>query len=161
MALVLTVNQVRFLHDKLVEQSCNHVDRAIVAYLLIALYGRCRHSDLQNVEDVVLDFGPEGGFMEVTTKTHKTARTVAQKTKLLPIVILAVGITGCEWISEAKRAKSAFEAYGLTLEGHIGGPLFRPPGSSGEPHCKRGITRGSCWKMRQRCKRTRGCRRIL
>jgi hypothetical protein len=132
LALVLTVNQVRFLHDKLVEQSCNHVDRAIVAYLLIALYGRCRHSDLQNVEDVVLDFGPEGGFMEVTTKAHKTARTVAQKTKLLPIVLPAVVIMGCEWISEAK---SAFDAYGLNLEGHIGGPLFRPPGSSGEPHC--------------------------
>jgi hypothetical protein len=128
----LTVSQVRFLHDKLVEQSCNHVDRAIVAYLLIALYGRGRHSDLQKVEDVVLDFGPEGGFMEVTTKAHKTARTVAQKTKLLPIVLPAVVIMGCEWISEAK---SAFDAYGLNLEGHIGGPLFRPPGSSGEPHC--------------------------
>ena len=136
-ALVLTVSQVRFLHDKLAEQSCNHVDRAIVAYLLIALYGRCRHSDLQNVEDVVLDFGPEGGFMEITTRTHKTARTVAQKTKLLPIVIPAVGIHGSEWISEAK---SALEEYGLMLEGHIGGPLFRPPGSAGEPHCKRGIT---------------------
>ena len=136
-ALVLTVGQVMFLHDKLAEQSCNHVDRAIVAYLLIALYGRCRHSDLQNVEDVILDFGPEGGFMEITTKTHKTARTVAQKTRLLPIVIPAVGINGSEWISEAK---SALEEYGLKLEGHIGGPLFRPPGSSGEPHCKRGIT---------------------
>jgi len=109
-------------------------DRAIVAYLLIALYGRCRHSDLQNVEDIVLDFSPEGGL---TTRTHKTARTVAQKTKLLPIVIPAVGINGSEWISEAK---SALEEYGLTLEGHIGGPLFRPPGSAGEPHCKRGIT---------------------
>ena len=108
-----------------------------MAYLLIALYGRCRHSDLQNVEDVVLDFGPEGGFMEITTRTHKTARTVAQKTKLLPIVIPAVGIHGSEWISEAK---SALEEYGLMLEGHIGGPLFRPPGSAGEPHCKRGIT---------------------
>ena len=136
-ALVLTVGQVMFLHGKLAEQSCNHVDRAIVAYLLIALYGRCRHSDLQNVEEVILDFGPEGGFLEITTKTHKTARTVAQKTKLLPVVIPAIGINGSEWISEAK---SALEEYGLKLEGHIGGPLFRPPGSSGEPHCKRGIT---------------------
>ena len=75
--------------------------------------------------------------MEITTKTHKTARTVAQKTKLLPVVIPAIGINGSEWISEAK---SALEEYGLKLEGHIGGPLFRPPGSSGEPHCKRGIT---------------------
>ena len=113
------------------------MDKAIIAYLLIALYGRCRHSDLQNVEDVRLDIGVEGGFMEITTKTHKTARTVAQKTKLLPIVIPAVGVTGAEWVSEAKLA---FEAYGLCLEGRIDGPLFRPPGTSGETHCKRGIT---------------------
>ena len=136
-ALVLTVSQVKFLHEKLLDQTCNCVDRAIVAYLLIAFYGRCRHSDLQNVEEVVLDFGSEGGFMEVTTRTHKTARTVTQKSKLLPIVLPAVGITGCEWIS---GATVAFEDYGLRLEGHIAGPLFRPPGSSGEPHCKRGIT---------------------
>ena len=108
-----------------------------MAYLLIAFYGRCRHSDLQNVEDVLLDFGPEGGFMEVTTRTHKTARTVTQKSKLLPIVLPALGITGSEWIS---TAKAVFEEYGLRLEGKIAGPLFRPPGASGEPHCKRGIT---------------------
>ena len=136
-ALVLTVSQVRFLHEKLLDQSCNCVDRAIVAYLLIAFYGRCRHSDLQNVEDVLLDFGPEGGFMEVTTRTHKTARTVTQKSKLLPIVLPALGITGSEWIS---TAKAVFEEYGLCLEGKIAGPLFRPPGASGESHCQRGIT---------------------
>ena len=56
-ALVLTVNQVRWLHDKLQDDGCNTVDRAVVAYLSVALYGRCRHSDLQNVEEVALDFG--------------------------------------------------------------------------------------------------------
>jgi hypothetical protein len=56
-ARVLTVNQVRWLHDKLQDGDCNTVDRAVVAYLLVALYGRCRHSDLQNVEEVALDFG--------------------------------------------------------------------------------------------------------
>lgn len=136
-ALVLKVSQVKFLHEKLLDQDCNSVGRAIVAYLLIAFYGRCRHSDLQNVEDVVLDFGDEGGFMEITTRTHKTARTVTQKARLLPIVLPAIGITGCEWIS---RAKDAFEEYGLSLEGRIAGPLFRPPGAAGEPLCKRGIT---------------------
>ena len=73
-ALVLTVSQVRWLHDKLQDESCNTVDRAVVAYLLVALYGRCRHSDLQNVEEVALDFGDEGGYMEVSTRTHKNSQ---------------------------------------------------------------------------------------
>ena len=136
-ALVLTVSQVRWLHDKLQDESCNTVDRAVVAYLLVALYGRCRHSDLQNVEEVALDFGDEGGYMEVSTRTHKTARTAAQKSRLLPIVLPAMGITGSEWISDAK---AAFEEYGLMFEGRIGGPFFRPPGTSGNAHCRRGLT---------------------
>ena len=101
-ARVLTVNQVRWLHDKLQDGDCNSVDRAVIAYLLVALYGRCRHSDLQNVEEVALDFGDDCGYMEVSTRTHKTARSAAQKSRLLPIVIPAVGITGCEWSFSCK-----------------------------------------------------------
>ena len=136
-ARVLTVNQVRWLHDKLQDGDCNTVDRAVIAYLLVALYGRCRHSDLQNVEEVALDFGDECGYMEVSTRTHKTARSAAQKSRLLPIVIPAVGITGCEWLS---AAKVAFENFGLEFEGRVGGPFFRPPGSDGNTHCRRGLT---------------------
>ena len=75
--------------------------------------------------------------MEVSTRTHKTARTAAQKSRLLPIVLPAMGITGCEWISDAR---AAFEEYGLMFEGRIGGPFFRPPGMSGSAHCRRGLT---------------------
>ena len=75
--------------------------------------------------------------MEVSTRTHKTARTAAQKSRLLPIVLPAMGITGSEWISDAK---AAFEEYGLMFEGRIGGPFFRPPGTSGNAHCRRGLT---------------------
>ncbi|CAL1148854.1 unnamed protein product [Cladocopium goreaui] len=48
-----------------------------------------------------------------------------------------VGVQGREWITAAKMA---FKDYGLSLEGHIGGPLFRPPGADGNSHCKRGLT---------------------
>ena len=156
-ALVLTVGQVMFLHGKLAEPSCNHVDRAIVAYLLIALYGRCRHSDLQNVEDVILDFGPEGGFMEITTKTHKTARTVAQKTKLLPVVIPAVGINGSEWISEAK---GALEEYGLKLEGRCSDPQGHRVSliaREESPRQRSPASCASCLRMRHRSRRIQGC----
>ena len=136
-ALVLTVNQVKLLHEMLQDASCNTVDRAVVAYLLVALYGRCRHSDLQNVEEVAVDCGEEGGYVEVSTRTHKTARTAAQKSRLLPIVLPAIGITGREWVSDAQEA---FEAYGLKFEGWIGGPFFRPPGMAGDTHCRRGLT---------------------
>ena len=60
-ALVLTIRQVLMLHELLDATDCNVVDRAVAAYLLVALYGRCRHSDLQNIEDVFIDLGPEGG----------------------------------------------------------------------------------------------------
>lgn len=136
-ALVLTVKQVLRLHELLDASDGNVVDRAVAAYLLIALYGRCRHSDLQNIEDAFIDMGPEGGYLELTTRTHKTSRTVSQKSRLLPLVIPAVGVQGQEWLTAAKEA---FESYGLLLDGHVGGPLFRPPGSGGSSHCKRGLT---------------------
>ena len=136
-ALVLTVRQVLMLHELLEATECNVVDRAVAAYLLIALYGRCRHSDLQNIEDVFIDLGPEGGYLEITTRTHKTSRTVSQKSRLLPVVLPAIGVQGREWLTAAKMA---FKDYGLSLEGHVGGPLFRPPGAEGNSHCKRGLT---------------------
>ena len=125
------------LHELLDATDCNVVDRAVAAYLLVALYGRCRHSDLQNIEDVFIDLGPEGEYLEITTWTHKTSRTASQKSRLLPVVLPAIGVQGREWITAAKMA---FKDYGLSLEGHIGGPLFRPPGADGNSHCKRGLT---------------------
>ena len=136
-ALVLTVRQVLRLHELLESTDCNVVDRAVAAYLLNALYGRCRHSDLQNIEDVFIDLGPEGGYLGLTTRTHKTSRTVSQKSRLLPVVFPAIGVQGREWVTAAKMA---FESCGLRLDGQIGGPLFKPPGADGDSHCKRGLT---------------------
>ena len=91
-ARVLTVVQVKQLHDLLVSESIDAVDRVFVAYILIALYGRCRHSDLACVDSVHHDFDDQGGFLEIKTRCHKTSRTVAQKSQLLPILVPGIGV---------------------------------------------------------------------
>ena len=54
-AKVLTVAQVCELHRLVKSEGLCDVDRAAVGYLLVALYGRCRHSDLACVEDIIHD----------------------------------------------------------------------------------------------------------
>ena len=123
-AKVIAVDQMRFLHQLLDSQELCPCDRAVCAYLLIAVYGRCRHSDLACVHDAVADSGEEGGCLEIRTGTHKTGRTAQKKAMLLPILIPAKGVTGTVWMYNAAKA---FNAIGLTLDGTINGPsvLFR------------------------------------
>ena len=123
-AKVITVDQMRFLHQLLDSQELCPFDRAVCAYLLIAVYGRCRHSDLACVHDAVADYGEEGGYLEIRTGIHKTGRTAQKKAMLLPILIPAKGVTGTVWMYSAAKA---FNAIGLTLDGPINGPLLRPP----------------------------------
>ena len=88
-ALVLTVSQVMALHKALKSQDVHFMDKAVTAYLLFALYGRCRHSDLQSIFSVECDFNSEGGFVLIQTCCHKTGRLASLKSKLLPIMIPA------------------------------------------------------------------------
>ena len=59
-ALTLTVPQVLHLHAILEDASRHIVDRALVAYLLFALYGRCRNSDLLSIHTIETDFNADG-----------------------------------------------------------------------------------------------------
>eukprot|EP00435_Cladocopium_sp_Y103_P050104 s1350_g15.t1 len=113
-AKVLTVEQVKWLHQTLTADATHPVDRSFVGYILTALYGRCRHSDLAMIDRVDCDFDNQGGFIEIQTRVHKTSRQAAQKTVLLPIVIPAIGVDGEEWITAAQQA---FDAVGLSLSG--------------------------------------------
>ena len=54
-AVVLTVHDVLTLHSKLNDVESGIFDRIGAGYLLLCLYGRCRHSDLANVNHVVHD----------------------------------------------------------------------------------------------------------
>ena len=59
-ALTLTVPQILHLHTILEDASRHIVDRALVAYLLFALYGRCRNSDLLSIHTIETDFNADG-----------------------------------------------------------------------------------------------------
>ena len=71
-AEVLTVVQVKRLHS-LLESLDGVFERAACAYMLIALYGRCRHSDLSCVHDVFKDFSGLKGFLQIRTGVHNTS----------------------------------------------------------------------------------------
>ena len=143
-AKILSVLQVLQLHSMLDDPNMNHVDRALIGYIVVALYSRCRHSDLANVHSVLLDYDDEGGFVEIKTSCHKTARLVSQKSQFLPILAPAVGIHGKEWVSSVI---AAFKGVGLEFGGRVDGPLFRPPSreSSGPGH--RGLSSSEVTKL--------------
>ena len=142
---VLTVQQVHQLHHVLTNEAAADYDRAAAGYLLLALYGRCRHSDLQNVIEVVHDYSDDGGFLEFRTSSHKTARNALKRTVLLPIVLPVLGVNGVCFVGAVEEA---FNKVGLPLRGRINGPVFRPPRKDGSP-CRRGLTSTECTRFLQ------------
>ena len=124
-AKVLQVSQVLRLHQLLVDSDVHICDRAICAYMLLALYGRCRHSDLQMIKSVECDFDEQkGGFVVVHTACHKTGRSAALKSTLLPIIIPARGVDGKVY---AGIAINLLRQCGLMIEHDVDGPLLRAP----------------------------------
>ena len=85
---------------------------------------------------VTTDCDSLGGFIEITTRVQKTARSASQKAQFLPIVAPSLGVTGEDWVVPVSET---FHAVGLQLEGRINGPLMRPPGLKSVGPCKRGI----------------------
>ena len=128
-ALPLTVSQMQRLHGILQDENRNVIDRCAAAYFLIATYGRCGHSDLVNIHSIVPDHDIRGGFLEVKTSPHKTGRGAEKQTQLLPILIPAIGVTGEPWLLKASQI---FLSCGISLDGHILGPLFPAPSNSSE-----------------------------
>ena len=63
----------------------------IAEYMLVALYGRCRHSDLSHLEPGIKDFQGCMGVLEFRTKLHKTSRAARRK-GLLSILVPAQGV---------------------------------------------------------------------
>ena len=124
-AKVLEVAQVLQLHQLMCDSDVHLCDRAICAYMLLALYGRCRHSDLQMIKSVECDFEDQhGGFVIVRTACHKTGRSAALKSTLLPIIIPARGVDGKVY---AGMAINLLEQCGLVVGDNVDGPLLRAP----------------------------------
>lgn len=126
-ARALSVIEVRRLH-KISEDAANScIDRCIASSLLMALYGRCRISDLNHVHEILHDSSGNTGFVEITTRYHKAARSAQQKALLLPIVISSVGLSDTEWVLVWVRNRK--EA-GLPVAGLIDGAFLPAPAIS-------------------------------
>lgn len=148
-ARVLTVQNVKRLREQVTDDSLADFDRAMFGYILVCVYGRCRHSDLSCVEDVTIDVGEDIGFCEIRTSFHKTSRAAAQKATLLPIVMPALGVHGRLWPEEVK---AAFERVGLAFSGKIRGSLLRPPKRAvHQGLCQRGITSSEITRLLRMC----------
>ncbi|CAE7302824.1 unnamed protein product [Symbiodinium sp. CCMP2592] len=136
----LLVQQVLQLHHMLHSGLVSKLDKAFVAYILICLYARCRQSDLAKVSYVEVDISDSGleGYVIFYTRQRKTARAARRLSQMLPILMPVCGIDDQEWFLTARRA---MEDIGLSLEGNIGGPVFRPPIDFVEGRlARRGIT---------------------
>ena len=120
----LTVAEVRTLHS--IADGWNHskVDKCIASTLLLMLYGRCRVSDVNYIHEILHDVSGSTGFLEVTTRYHKSARTAQQKALLMPILIGSVGVTAFPWI---QAWISNRKACGLPTSGVVDGALMPAP----------------------------------
>ena len=134
-AAVLTVHDVLTLHSELNDIESGIYDRVGAGYLLLCLYGRCRHSDLANVN----------GHVEIFTRCHKTARGAVKKSTFSPILIPAVGINNEDWV---EKLQHLMLECGMVFDGLIGGPVLRPPvNAHSEVLCKRGFTSEECGRL--------------
>ena len=120
----LTVLEVKKLHSIADGSEHSAVDKCVASTLLLMMYGRCRVSDANYVHEVLHDTSGETGFLEVTTRFHKSARTAQQKALLLPILVSSAGVVDFPWIHSwiANR-----KACGLQTSGLIQGALLPAP----------------------------------
>eukprot|EP00435_Cladocopium_sp_Y103_P073443 s118_g43.t1 len=138
------VGEVKALHVVLEDSDADDFDRAAAAFLLTALYGRCRASDLVCIDWIEHDHSDRGGCIELFAAVHKTGRSAVKKTTLLPILVPAGGINGKNW---AVSAHDAFYRIGLCFSGSVQGPLLRPPSHQGPFLCQRGVIYAEIGKL--------------
>ena len=135
-ALVLTVTQVLQLHAILEDPNRHLVDRALVAYILFALYWRCRNSDLLAIHSIDTDFDLSGGYVIVNTCNHKSGRMAALKTRLMPIIIPCRGVDGSVWPFTAFKV---MKDVGSLQSYQVDGPLLRAPSTVSGEFMRRGL----------------------
>jgi hypothetical protein len=91
----LQVEQVLRLRELLRSEGMHPYDKAGVARILFALYGRCRHSDLQYVKRIEVDCADSTGYVAFFTGHHKAGRAARQKSVLCPFLCLRSPWMGC------------------------------------------------------------------
>ena len=126
----MTVEEVKALHTKTQDKKLPLSHRLIAAHLLMMLYTRSRNSDLAHIHEVMHDGGLESGresavgYIQISTRHHKTAKTAEKKNLLLPILASSVGVTYDDWITRWIRLRK--EA-GLPVSGTFNGALQPAP----------------------------------
>ena len=118
------MHQVLQLHKGLEDVFRHPVDRAMCAYTLVALYGRARHSDLEQISSITHDHDKHGGFLEILTRKHKGAKSAQKKSKFMPILVPAIGVHGKPWMH---LLVDVFQGLRLPVDGAIDGPVLPAP----------------------------------
>ena len=130
----LTVAEMKLLHTIAADVSEALNRRVIASHFLLMAYGRCRNSDLVHVSDVMHDtaggsaLSGSSGYMQVSTRHHKSARSAAAKSWLLPIVVSGEGVGAVPWLDVWIMCR---KQAGLPVSGTIEGALLPAPVGSG------------------------------
>ena len=126
----LTVAEVRQLHAVTPDNAVDIQQRALAAHLLLMIYSRSRTSDLAHVHEILHDVSSaedpkdKPGFIQISTRYHKSARSVEKKNMLLPILASSTGVTADDWLATWLRIR---KKAGLPVAGQIGGAVQPAP----------------------------------
>ena len=121
-ASILSVLEVRTLHAILADPKAPKGDRLFVGHYLHLLYSRSRWSDLCQVGHLHID--DSGSYFEVSTRSHKGARSAELRSMLLPIVAPCKGITEDPWVKQYMEVR---EELGLQTPGDDHCPMLPAP----------------------------------
>ena len=129
----LTMQEVRILHGLLTDGNLDAADRAMTAFCIVSIYGRCRVSDTACIRRAQWDTDHEGrGYLVLWTSVHKASRVHRRKAQLMPIIVPLTGVDGAPFGNQVWEALSNV---GIQLENRADAPLMSPPdpGGSGKP----------------------------
>ena len=93
---ILTLAEVRTLHNVLADVSRHVTDRLLCGHSLHLLYGRARWSDLLAVQHVFMDECEK--YFELQTQLHKGTKSADTRSKLLPVVSPCEGAVAGNWV---------------------------------------------------------------
>ena len=100
----LTVAEVRKLQKFMADPTNDLKERLICSHLVLMVYTRSRNSDLAHVHDIshdsTLKDGHDkfSGFIQFTTRYHKSARSVETKSLLMPIIACGESVGPEPWL---------------------------------------------------------------
>ena len=126
----LTVHEVLLIHKMAADPDQNLVTRLMCVHLLLMLYCRCRNSGVAHVQSIMHDSVGDNkqsscdGFIQLSTRHHKSSRSAESKPLLLPIVGSGVSVGTYNWIEQWVSVR---KQAGLPVSGSLDGPVQPAP----------------------------------